>query len=84
MALTLLILGAGVVWLLRAWLAPFKDCPRCNGGKVNAFTRAFGLRKRRGACGKCGGSGQVQVLGARRVHKAVRALRSARGSRKKD
>jgi hypothetical protein len=82
MTLFLIIAIAVAVWLLRAYFMPFADCRRCKGAKSNAFTRAFGGgKKRRGACGSCGGTGQRQVLGSKQVHKAVRSARSSWSAR---
>ena len=64
-----------VIWLLRAYFAPFADCGWCKGTGLNLFTRLFGLKTRRGRCRPCGGTGQRQVRGSRQVRRAVRAIR---------
>jgi hypothetical protein len=62
--LFLIIVAVLVIWTARAYLVPFAACRRCQGKKVNRFSNA----KRFGPCGRCGGSGQRQVLGSRQVH----------------
>jgi len=81
MAVFWIVLGVFVVWLLRAYFAPFAACRRCKGSKSNIFTRTFRLRNRFGPCRKCNGSGARQVLGSKQVHRFVRSGRSAWSSR---
>ena len=78
MDLFLIIVAVLVIWTARAYLVPFTACRRCRGKKVNRFSG----KKRFGPCGRCGGSGQRQVLGSRQVHKAVRSVTGYRNRKK--
>lgn len=82
MYLFLIVSGAIVLWLLRAYFLPFAPCRRCKGVKVNAATRLFTPAKRFGLCRSCGGTGARQVLGSRQVHKAVQSLLAYRNKEK--
>jgi excinuclease UvrABC ATPase subunit len=72
LALAAIAATAFAVWAFRAYFMPMADCKRCEGTGKNAVTRQFGKGKRHGKCGKCKGSGDRWVLGAKTVHKALR------------
>lgn len=83
------LIGLGLPpWLVAVILAlvllgdlyvhPLKPCGRCSGKGTNKGSR----RSAFGKCGKCGGARQVQRLGSRQVHRAVRSLVAARASKK--
>lgn len=66
-----LVLFAGllvVVWVVRAYFWPGAPCPRCKGRKTNKGS----TKKRFGTCGRCGGTGNRQVLGSRTVRSVIR------------
>lgn len=75
MKVAVLVLIVLAVWAFRAYKWPFTQCRRCQGKKTNPGS----TRKRYGLCRKCKGSGSRQVLGAKTVHRAVKA--SKRGFR---
>ena len=91
-ALAVVLAGLGVPpWLVAVIVAlvylgdlyahPFKPCPRCAGRAIPGTNR--GSRPRAfGRCKRCGGSRQVQRIGSRQVHRAVRALVKANRDRK--
>jgi hypothetical protein len=54
--LAALVIGGG--WLGHARLFPWKDCPRCGGGKRIKSGRAHR------DCGRCGSTGRVRRWGA--------------------
>jgi DnaJ-class molecular chaperone len=85
MTLAAVIVIAGAIWVLRLIAMPEANCRRCEGTGHNFATRLFGggRKRRRGPCGKCGGSGRRWVLGARTAHKALGGMRSARQKRKR-
>ena len=80
MHLFVVIVIALAIWLLRLIVMPEADCRRCHGTGHNFATRLFGggRKRRRGPCGKCGGTGKRWVLGARTAHKMLGRARSAR------
>jgi len=62
-------------WAVRAWFWPFAKCAKCAGSGKNRGSTG----RRWGQCRRCKGSGSRQVLGSRRLHAAVRSVRSASG-----
>jgi DnaJ-class molecular chaperone len=75
---TLIILAAITGYAGWAYAHPFRPCPRCKGKGTNRLS----TRRRSGPCGRCGGTRQVQTLGSRQLHKAVRALTGHRRDRR--
>lgn len=61
-ALWLLLIAAvfGCGWYVHVRRYPWKDCPRCDGGKRNKSLRAHR------DCGRCGATGRVRRIGAPR------------------
>jgi DnaJ-class molecular chaperone len=71
-------LAAAAGYAVWAYFHPFRTCPRCKGKGTNRGS----TRRRSGHCGRCHGSRQVKTLGARTLHRVVRALVQARRDRK--
>jgi len=71
--------AAAAIWTVRAYFWPFATCRRCSGKRTNPGSG----RKRWGACKRCGGTGQRQVLGSRAVHSAVLSIRAERARERK-
>ena len=71
----LVVVGAAVVWTVRAWYWPDAPCRRCKGSKKSLGSTA----KRFGACPRCrnapAGTGTRRVLGAATVQRTRASLR---------
>jgi DnaJ-class molecular chaperone len=74
--LIVVILIVGAAYGAWAYFHPWRPCPRCRGGGKNALS----TRRRSGKCRRCKGSREVQAIGSRMLHRAVR---SAAGRRKR-
>jgi DnaJ-class molecular chaperone len=74
LVVTLAVTGYAV-W---AYTHPFRPCPRCQGKGTNRGS----TRRRSGRCKRCKGNRQVQTIGSRALHRAVRALVQANNDRK--
>jgi hypothetical protein len=74
-SIVLVLVGAAVVWTVRAWFWPDAPCRRCKGSKKSLGSTA----KRFGACPRCknapAGTGTRRVLGAAAVQRARAGLR---------
>ena len=74
----LVVVGAAVVWTVRAWYWPDAPCRRCKGSKKSLGSTA----KRFGACPRCknapAGPGTRRVLGAATVQRARTARRKGK------
>lgn len=70
-------LAAYAAW---AYFHPFRPCPRCRGTGNNRLS----TKRRSGPCRRCDGRRQVQTLGSRTLHRAVRGAVSYRRSARKD
>jgi DnaJ-class molecular chaperone len=66
-ALTLIVAGAVVGYLVHLYVHPFGPCRRCQGRGTNrgSTRRAFGH------CKRCKGTRTRQRLGSRALHRAV-------------
>jgi hypothetical protein len=60
LALAIVAAVVGAAWYVRIRLYPWKDCPRCDGGR--RIARGVVHRD----CGRCGATGRVRRLGAPR------------------
>jgi hypothetical protein len=71
----LVVVGAAVVWTVRAWYWPDALCRRCKGSKKSLGSTS----KRFGQCPRCknapAGPGTRRVLGAATVQRARAARR---------
>jgi hypothetical protein len=69
----LVMIGAGVIVLYAASLYkyPFRPCAWCKGTGRNRGSNA----RRYGHCWRCRGTGRVQRLGSRTVHRLAWAIR---------
>lgn len=73
--MTALIAALAVLgYLAWAYLHPFRSCRRCKGSGVNSGS----TNRRWGNCRRCKGSRRVSTLGARALHRGVRAIREHR------
>lgn len=76
--LVLLLLAAAVAYAVWAYCHPWRACPRCKGSGSNALSTS----RRRGRCRRCKGSREIQTIGSRALHKAVRSAAGYRRDRK--
>jgi hypothetical protein len=67
-----------LMWAIWLYFHPFKPCWACKGTGVNRGSS----RKAFGRCRRCKGSRQVQRIGSRQLHRAVRATVHANRNRK--
>lgn len=60
----LILIAVAIVafWQVDVLMHPIRKCPRCRGSKTNLWSN----RERWGLCRRCGGSGEVRRLGARK------------------
>lgn len=71
--IVLIALGAAAAQVIRLYLFPFRDCPRC-GGTGRKYSRLG--RRSFSLCPHCDGDGRVLRPGARMLHRAVLSARS--------
>lgn len=65
--LILLILLGAAGWVISLYLWPYRPCGRCLGSQRNKGSN----RRRYGDCSRCGGTGRLQRIGSRRIHKSA-------------
>jgi hypothetical protein len=70
-----------LIYLGDLYVHPFKPCPRCSGRGIPGTNRGS-RRSAFGRCKRCGGTRQVQRIGSKQLHRAARALVTARNNRK--
>jgi hypothetical protein len=61
----LVLVIAGVLYLVSLWRWPLRPCPRCGGRGVNPGSNS----RRYGRCRRCKGTKQVRRIGAAAVHR---------------
>jgi hypothetical protein len=68
LALILVALVAGLIWVFSLYVHPFTGCGACGGSGLNKGSTG----KRFGMCKSCGGSRRKQRLGSKTLHRWAR------------